>query len=374
MVQQDRLVDTFLALVGINSPSRREAEAMAWAQARLERLGFTVEYDDAGEKIGGDTGNLIARRPGAPGRPSLFLNAHIDTVQPTENIRVVRENGVIRTDGATILGADDKAGVACILEAVESAIEDGVALPTVEVIITVAEEIGLLGSRHFDPARVESRSGWVVDSGWPLESITINSPSQERIVATITGKASHAGARPEEGVSAIVAAARAIAAMPHGRIDLETTANVGVITGGQATNIVAPSCTVIAEARSRDEAKLQRQTRAMVDAFNNAAQDMGAHAEVTVERQYNAFSADPEGREARLAADAMRDIGLQPILSSTGGGMDANNFAAHGMLCCVIGCGYKDIHSVNEHIAEADLATGARLLAAILLRASVSPW
>lgn len=369
MVQQQRLTETFLALVHINSPSKREADAMAWAQARLEGLGFTVEYDDAGGKIGGNTGNLIARRKGEVSAPPIFLNAHIDTVQPTEGIVVVQEDGMIRTDGTTILGADDKAGVACILEAVESAIEDGVPLPDLEVILTIAEEIGLLGSKHFDASRITARSGWVVDSGQPLNSITVNSPSQDKIVAHITGKAAHAGARPEEGVSAIMVAARAIAAMPHGRIDEETTANVGTIHGGQATNIVAPSCEVVSEARSRNEAKLQRQTRAMVEAFHSAAQSMGARATVEVERQYNAFQADTDGREVRLAGEAMRSLGMEPICSSTGGGMDANNFAAKGMPCCVIGCGYRNIHSVEENIPVEDFTTGARIVDAILRKA-----
>jgi len=370
MIQQDRLVATFLTLVHINSPSKREAEAMRWTQERLEGLGFTVEYDDTGEVIGGDTGNLIARRVGAEGATPIFLNAHIDTVQPTEGINIVREDGMILTDGTTILGADDKAGVACVLEAVQSALEDGVPLPDLEVIITVAEEIGLLGSKHLDVSRVNARSGWVVDSGQPMNSVIVNAPSQDQIRATITGKAAHAGARPEAGISAIMVAAKAIAAMPHGRIDDETTANVGTIHGGQATNIVAPSCAILAEARSRDEAKLQRQTQAMVDALETAAQEMGATVEVTVERQYNAFMADTDGREVRLAGDAMRDLGMEPEHNRTGGGMDANNFTAKGMRCCVIGCGYRNIHSVEENIPVEDFTTGARIVDAILRRAS----
>lgn len=369
MIRKDRLVDTFLALVRINSPSKREAEAVRWIRARLEALGFSTELDDTGAAIGGDTGNLIASRPGDRDAPAIFLNAHVDTVQPTENIRVIRGNGVIRTDRTTILGADDKAGVACILEAAESALEDGVPLPRLEIIITVAEEIGLLGSRNFDPARVEARSGWVIDSGRPSNAVIVRSPSQNQIRATIRGKAAHAGARPEEGVSAIVAAARAIAAMPHGRLDEETTANVGVIEGGQATNIVAPECFVLAEARSRDEGKLQAQTRRMAEAFTAAAEEMGARADVEVERQYNAFNADEGSREVRLASEAMRALGMEPLLTSTGGGMDANNFSAKGMCCCVIGCGYRDIHSVDESIAEDDLVTGARVLDEILKRA-----
>lgn len=370
MINQQRLVDTFLELVRVNSPSRHEKAAMDIAQTRLERLGFTVERDDAGERIGGDTGNIIARRAGTTNAAPVFFNAHIDTVQPTEGIVVVQEGGVIKTDGTTILGADDKAGVACILEAIESLTEDNAPTAPTEVIITICEEIGLHGARLLDPALVKARSGWVVDSGQPLSAVIVRAPSQDQIHATITGKAAHAGARPEEGINAITVAAKAISAMPQGRLDTETTANVGVITGGQATNIVPPSCHVDLEARSHDPAKLAAQTAAMVKAFKDAAAEMGATADVQVERMFNAFQLPEDSHEVSVACAAMRSLGMEPELHSTGGGMDANYFHEKGMKCTVVGCGYRDIHSVDENIAVADFVVGAKIVEAIMIEAA----
>ncbi|HEY3414507.1 MAG TPA: M20/M25/M40 family metallo-hydrolase [Armatimonadota bacterium] len=370
MINQQRLVDTFLELVHLNSPSLHEKAAMDAVQARLERLGFTVQRDDAGEKMGGDTGNIIARRAGTTGAPPVFFNAHIDTVQPTAGIVVVQEDGIIKTDGTTILGADDKAGVACILEALESAAEDNAPSAPTEVIITICEEIGLHGSRLLDPARVTARSGWVVDSGQPLSAIITRAPSQDQIHATIHGKAAHAGARPEEGINAITVAATAIAAMPQGRLDTETTANVGVITGGQATNIVPPLCHFDAEARSHSTEKLAAQTAAMVKAVEDAAAKFGARAEINVERIFNAFQLPEDSHEVKVAAAAMRTLGLEPEIHSTGGGMDANYFHEKGMKCTVIGCGYGDIHTVDEYIPVADFVIGARVVEAIMREAT----
>jgi tripeptide aminopeptidase len=369
MINEQRLVDTFLKLVHINSPSRHEGEAMDAAEAILQRLGFSTERDDAGEKLGGDTGNLIAHRAGTTGAPPVFFNAHIDTVQPTPNIQVIQEGGVIRTDGTTILGADDKAGVATILEAAESMVESGEPMGDLTVIITICEEVGLLGAQAFDHGRVAARSGWVVDSGQPLSAIGTAAPSQDHVRAVITGRAAHAGARPEAGISAITVAAKAIAAMPQGRIDEETTANVGMIHGGLATNIVPPECIVTAEARSHDPVKLAAQVEAMTAAFTEAACAVDAHVTVSVEPVFRAFHIADEAREVRIAMAAMRDLGLSPSTERSGGGYDANFFNQGGMACCVLGSGYRDIHTVNENIAVADLVMGARIVEAVMKRA-----
>jgi tripeptide aminopeptidase len=216
---------------------------------------------------------------------------------------------------------------------------------------------------------VAARSGWVVDSGGPLSDIGTAAPSQDHLRATITGRAAHAEARPEAGINAITAAAKAIAAMPQGRLDAETTANVGVISGGLATNIVPPECVVTAEARSHSPAKLEAQTKAMTDAFMSAAEEMGARAVVEVERVFDAFHVPDEAPEVRLAMEAMRALGLEPVTERSGGGYDANFFNRKGMACVVVGTGYRDIHTVNESIARADLAMGARIVAEIMKRA-----
>lgn len=372
MINPQRLTETFLTLVRINSPSRHEKEAMDAVQGILERLGFECRRDDAGEKLGGNTGNLIATRKGTTGAPPVFFNAHIDTVQPTPNIQIVREGDVIKTDGTTILGADDKAGVAAILEAAESVIEDGAPLGDMTVIITICEEVGLLGAQNFNAANTEARMGWVVDSGQPLSAIGTAAPSQDHLEATITGRAAHAGARPEAGINAITVAAKAIAAMPQGRIDAETTANVGVISGGQATNIVPPECKVIMEARSHSPEKLDAQTKAMTCAFVDAADAMGARAVVQVERVFDAFHIPDDSPVVQLAMEAMRALGLEPSTERSGGGYDANFFNSKGMACCVIGTGYREIHTTSENIAVSDLTTGARIVAEIMKRSATA--
>lgn len=366
MINSERLTATFLELARINSPGRHEAVVADAISARLKALGFETRRDGVGQIIGGETGNIIAHRPGASPAPPIFLNAHMDTVQPTPDIKIVIEDGVIKTDGTTILGADDKAGVACILEALESSLEDGVVLPDIDVVITAAEEIGLLGARYFDPAEILARSGWVVDGGQPLGYIGAGAPSQNTMKIAITGKAAHAGTSPEHGISAIRVAAEAIASMPHGRIDPETTANVGVISGGQATNIVAPSCEVKAEARSQNLDSLERQTETMLSAFRKAGDRHGAIVDINVERVYEAFTVPGDSREVTIASESMANLGITPEPRRSGGGSDANYFNAKGIRCVILGCGYEDIHTTAERIAIEDMTTGARILDGVL--------
>lgn len=360
MINQDRLLDTFLELVRINSPARHEGAVADVIEARLKALGFDTTRDGTGAVIGGETGSIIARRPGETGAEPVFLNAHMDTVQPTDGIRVIIEDGVVKTDGTTILGADDKAGVTAILEAVESALEDGVPLPLLEVIITVAEEVGLFGGRYFDESLVRARRGWVLDSGKPINRIVVQAPAQDKMRFVIHGKAAHAGARPEQGINAITVACRAIAAMPQGRIDEETTANVGVIEGGQATNIVPDLCRFEAEARSHDSGKLARQTEAMCAAVRKAAEEAGATADIAVERVFDAFNVPATAPTVELACRAMAANGLEAETESGGGGSDANYFNRKGMECVILGVGYEDIHTTSEKMTISELvkATG----------------
>jgi tripeptide aminopeptidase len=290
----------------------------------------------------------------------------MDTVQPGYGIDPQERDGVIRSNGTTILGADDKAGIAAILEALRLAHQSGQDSRPVDVVFTVEEETGLTGSKALDVSSLQARQAVVLDSNGPVGTIIHRAPAQNSFQVAIAGKAAHAGVAPETGVSAIVAAARAIAAMRLGRIDEETTANVGVISGGTATNVVPERVELKGEARSRSAAKLAEQTLHMVDAFERAARELGAVADVTVTPSYGAIDVDPDSSLIALVSRAMRSCGVEPRLGATGGGSDANVFNAAGIPAINLGVGYTNPHSVDEQIAVADLLRAAEVVHAIL--------
>lgn len=360
MINEQRLVDTFLELVRIDSPSGHEDVIGEHLYQMLRGMTADVERDKAG--------NLIARFPGEAGREPVMLNAHMDTVGTDTGITPVIRDGVIYSDGTTILGADDKSGVAIILEVMRALEEhSNLPRPPVEVVITVGEERGLLGAQALDIGRLRSRRGLVLDSGGPIGTIVTSAPYQDKHWITVIGKASHAGAEPAKGISAIRVAAEAIAAMRLGQVDEETTANVGVIEGGVATNIVPERVEILSEARSRDEGKLVAQTEHMIACLNEAAARHGARVEVEVKRLYNGYRYDTDHPLVRWVAEAALALGFRPTYKAAGGGTDANVFNHKGVPCVVISTGQADVHTKNEHIAIEDMVNSARwVLHAIL--------
>src|SRR5437667_1947801 len=287
MIQADRLQALFLELVAIDSLSRREGRIAERLAHELRELGAEAEFDDAGQHVGGETGNLIGRLPGTTGAPALLLCAHMDTVEPGAGVRPIVEGDVIRSDGTTVLGGDDKSGVAIICECVRVCRERGLSHPPLDVVFTICEEVGLLGAKHLDLSRVRARRALVFDSDAGGLACP-RAPGANAIEAVVRGRAAHAGLAPERGVSAIQVAAEAIAAMRLGRIDPETTANLGISTGGRAVNIVPGGVPVRGGARSHDLARLTTQTEHMRACFAEAAaRHPGAAAEVTVTRQYD---------------------------------------------------------------------------------------
>ncbi|MBI3970312.1 MAG: M20/M25/M40 family metallo-hydrolase [Chloroflexi bacterium] len=360
-INQDRALETFLALVRIDSPSGGEAAIAHELLERLRRTGIAAEQDQAG--------NVIGRRDGRgrlAGAAPLLLSAHMDTVQPGLGIQPRIAGGVIASDGSTILGADDKAGMTAVLEALQRAEELGLDCRPVEIAFTVQEETGLAGAKRLDLASFAARQALVLDSNGPLGTLITRAPAHNTIHVVIHGKASHAGLAPENGINAIQVAARALASMRLGRIDAETTSNVGVITGGTATNVVPDRVEVKGEARSRNEQKLETQTRHMVESFETAAAEAGARAEVRVEREYSAINLDAGAPVVRLLSDALRACGLEPHLEATGGGSDANVFNAAGIDAANVGLGFQNPHSVEEHIALADLHKACEVVLAAL--------
>ncbi|MHB0875925.1 MAG: M20/M25/M40 family metallo-hydrolase [Anaerolineae bacterium] len=352
--QRPPVLTLFESLLRINSASGQEGEIARYLADRLRALGFTVEVDGAGNVIGFGAGEGEA----------LLLCAHMDTVEPTPDLKIVHDNGIIRSDGTTILGADDKAGIATILEAVRQAKRR----PPIDVVFTVREETGLVGANALDLSHLRAHRGYVLDSGGPIGSLTTAAPSQRRLTARVLGKAAHAGVCPEKGVSAIVAASQAIVRMKLGRIDDETTANVGVIQGGRATNIVCDLVELRAEARSHSETKLVAQIASMRAALEAAVAEMGAAVEIVEERNYTAFHVPDEHPLVQAAIDTAEAMGFAGSTHSSGGGSDANVFNLAGLECINFSVGMEGAHGKDEYIAEQSLTDATRLLTALLER------
>ncbi len=354
MINQQRLVVSFTDLVRIDSPSGGEEHVAETVAARLRSLGLEPRQDALH--------NVTAFIAGT-GEP-ILLNAHMDSVAPCLGIepRVDEERGIIHSTGTTILGADDRAGVAAILEGLQVILEEQVPHRPIEIAITVQEETGLNGVKGLDLSRFRAKTGAVLDADGPVGTITVESPTHNLISATITGKAAHAGVAPEKGVSAIVVAAEAITNMPLGRIDEETTANIGTINGGAARNIVAAKCEIVAEARSRRESKLKRQTTTMVRALERAAKKHHAQVNVKVERAYEQFRFSQRDPVIRWISAAVERVGRTPVYEPSGGGSDANIFNAHGIAAVPVGVGYEKIHTTDEFISIAELVKTAELV------------
>ena len=349
------VLDLFLELAAIPSPPGRERAVADRVAARLRERGFAVDEDGAGAEIGADAGNLYCRvEPTAPGEP-LFLCAHLDTVPAEGPIQPVVEDGFVRNAGGTILGADNKAAVAAMLVAVERIVDEGRPHAGLELVLTPMEEVGLRGAGAFDAGRLRARTGFVYDQAAPIGEVILGAPSAQLIDARFHGRAAHAGMWPEDGRSAIAAAARAIADLRLGRVDEETTANVGVISGGTAANIVPEWCSVTAEARSHDEAKLAELVQEMLDAFAFAANTAECEVETRVRRSYRAYRFRRDDRVVALAARALTRCGVEPSYGLSGGAADANVFNERGLACANLANGMVDIHTPAERIAVEDL-------------------
>jgi tripeptide aminopeptidase len=371
MINPDRLANLFLELAAINGPSGCERAVADYARAKMQSLGLNVEEDDVAQDVGSDSGNIYATLPGTvPGATPIFFNCHMDTVEPTDGIRIVRENDEISTDGSTILGADDRAGMAIVLEAIESIVEDKAPHGDVQVIFTVSEEVGLRGAKAMDHSRITGRYGYVFDTQKPPGALTVSAPSHETVAVQVHGKAAHAGMAAENGVSAIIAASRAIARMKLGRIDPETTASIGIINGGKARNIIPDLVTIKGEARSRDESKLADQVEHMRRTFEEEAAAMGATVEFEHVREYDCYrwtAADPI---IRLATAALDNAGMETVFQDGGGGSDANIFNSAGVPTVVIGTGYDDAHTHAEHVAVNDLVQATRFAESLIRTAA----
>jgi tripeptide aminopeptidase len=349
------ILDLFLDLAAMPSPPGEERGVADRIAAELRGLGLQVDEDDAGRAIGASAGNLYCRlEPTAEGTP-LFLCSHMDTVPPTAAIEPVVDDGVVRNSAGTILGADNKSAVAAMVEATRRLVQERRPHAGLELVFTAKEEVGLRGARAFDCGRLAARVGYVYDQAGPIGEVILGAPYSSIMEVTFVGRAAHAGMAPEDGRSAIAAAGRAIADMRLGRLDDETTANVGTIQGGVARNIVPERCSFSGEARSHDERKLVEVVQEMLEACTFAASLTGCEVETEVEPGFRGYRFRREDEAVRLARGALERAGHEPTYSLSGGGADANVFNMRGLACVNLANGMAEIHSPDEHIAVADL-------------------
>jgi tripeptide aminopeptidase len=349
--ERERLHETFTTLCRIESPSGRERACADSVAAALRSFGVEVDEDDAGPRAGSDAGNLHARIPGSSGN-SILLSAHLDTVPLTAPVEPVLRDGGFENKNEGILGADNKSAVAIMVELARRLKSASEPPPVgLELVFTVCEEVALKGSKEFDVSKLRSRFGYVFDHATPVGEIVLASPTQYRIEADFHGRAAHAGLRPETGRSAIHAAARGIAAMQLGRIDPETTANVGTIRGGTAMNVVAERCELVAEARSLDPAKADAVVTEMVDHLQDAANAAECDLDVNVEFMFKGYRTRPAAAQIVLAERALRACGYEPSHISTGGASDANSFEAAGLPCTNLADGTERNHQPDERIS-----------------------
>ncbi len=297
--------------------------------------------DDSAPRTGSDTGNVMVRVPGNTPGPTVMLCAHMDTVGPTEGMMPVLRDGVIYSNGETVLGADDKAGIAIILAVLADLKDGGVPHPDLEVVFTVQEEVGLFGAKHLH-AELKAAFGYILDGDGPVGNIINQAPSKVDLDLVLEGKAAHAGVCPEQGINAIVVAATAIARLRTGRIDRRTTSNVGLISGGRIRNMVADRAEVNMEVRSTDAVRLETEVQAVLNAFQEAAASAGAGLSVRKDMPFETFTVSETHPVVANAFRAARALGIEPRLWTSGGGMDANVFNGRGLPCVALGIGIED--------------------------------
>ena len=368
--ERERLLAEFIRFCEIESPSGRERGVADALKEELGRLGVQVEEDDSGAGTGSDSGNLLARIPGPDSAPTVLLCAHMDTVPLDGPVEVVSDNGLLTNRHDAILGADNKAAIVTILGAVRRLIRDGPPPAGIELLFTTGEEQALKGAKAVDMARLDADFGYVFDHASPIGEIVVGSPTYYSVEARFRGQAAHAGIRPEAGHNAIAAAAQAIAAMRIGRLDDETTANVGRIEGGTAANVVAERCYVELETRSLDAERAAEVVTEMVDALTEAASDCECDVETSVERLFQGYRLPRTTAAVEVAAAALREHEIEPVYITTGGGSDANVFITAGLTVVNLANGTERNHQPDEAVTLDALATIADVTYSLIVQAA----
>jgi tripeptide aminopeptidase len=371
-LERRRLHNSFEALCRLESPTREERGVADWLRRELEGMGLEVEEDGAGAATGSNSGNLLARIEGRSNR-WLMLCAHMDTVPLTAPVEPVLREGGWENAGDGILGADNKSAVAALVELARRLTNGSRPEVGVELVFTVCEENGLNGAKAFDVSRLHSEFGYVFDHATPLGEMIVGSPSLVSITAEIRGQAAHAGLQPELGTSAIIAAARALAEMPHGRLDAETVVNVGTISGGTATNVVAERCRLEIEVRAIDPGRVEEVVTTVIDHLQDGVDAMACDLDVTTERLFTGYRLRPADPAIELARRALTEIGYQPETISSGSASDANAFQASGFHCVNLANGTERAHQPTERVSVSALEGGLELALALVGLAGDAP-
>ncbi len=372
MIKEKRLVENFIRLIKIDSISREEKQLAEFLSKKIEDLGFDYEFDQAGEKVSSNSGNLIIRIKGnIPNRIPILFSAHMDTVTPGKNINPIIDGEKIKSDGKTILGADNKAAIAAILEALQILKENNLSYGDMEIVFSICEEIGLKGARYLDLNQIRAKMAFVLDAGGSVGKIIHSAPSQDTFEINIYGKSAHAGAQPEEGINAIQVAGVALSRMRLGRIDEETTSNIGVISGGEATNIVPDKVILKGEVRSRNQEKLINLTTEIKKIIEDTTRGFKTRAAIKINEEYCLYNLSPQEKVVKLALQAAKRLGVEPLLTSTGGGSDANIFNQKGLPSVVLSIGVEKAHSLEEYILIQDLKKTTEYILALIEEAKL---
>ncbi|OQY01200.1 MAG: peptidase T [Desulfobacteraceae bacterium 4572_130] len=371
MINTNRLAKRFKMFAEIDSISKKEGALAKVLADILKNIGAKVKFDKAHKIIGGNCGNLVAKFKGNTGDKPIFFSGHMDTVKPGKGVKVIFDNGVFKSNGTTILGADDKSALAIIIEVMEVIFENNLDYPPIEIIFTICEEIGLLGAKHFDFSLIDSKMGYILDST-DINGIITKAPASNRFTIKIHGKDAHAGISPENGINAILVAAKAIASLNLGRIDHETTCNLGIIKGGIATNIVPELVIIEGEARSHNKDKLKKITNTIINAFHKTIDsfqkknDNLPKIEVILEQEFSATNISDNHSIIKLVKKACENLGRQMESKSIEGGSDANIFFTKKIIAGVLGTGMTDVHTLRESIKLDDMEKTAKLLLEII--------
>ncbi len=362
MISTKKITDTFLELVNIDGKSGNEKDVAAYIKKRMEDLNISVIEDNAGESFGGNSGNLICFYEGElKDVEPILLSAHMDSIEPTKNIKPIIEDGIIRSDGTTILAADDRVGVTAVIEAITAIIENKISTGPIYLVFTVAEEIGMFGSKSLSKDSVPVEVGFILDSSAKPGDIITSAPSSHMIEITVIGKAAHAAVQPESGVDAIKIASEAISKLESGRISETCTINFGVINGGRAINIVADEVIIKADVRSIKKDESDFWLEKINSVFNETAEKYNGSCNISITEKYSSFNLPDENKVVAIASKAIENIGLKPNCIKYPGGSDANILNSIGIPSVNFGLGYRNVHSKQEYVSIENLVISAKI-------------
>ncbi|MBD8004529.1 M20/M25/M40 family metallo-hydrolase [Bacillus norwichensis] len=366
-LDEEKVVNSFLEWAKVNAPSGKEKSISERLESTLTDMGFSIQFDEAHINFDGDVGNLIAFWNGTDSSiPPLFFSTHMDTVLPTEDLKPVIKDGVIYSDGTTILGADDRAALTAYLEAIQYVQENNIPCGPIELILTVNEQQALQGSRHLDYSKVKSDFGYVFDSSGDVGQIILQGPYSSKFHIEVIGKSSHIGLNPEEGIYAFEIAADIIKSVKVGKIDEETLVNVGLIHGGELSSIIPGNVKMTGEVRCFNKKELNEQLELIFSNALSAAEKYGGRVRNEIEKKYSGFQVDKDSLLAKNAFDAAEQIQVQPWLTKTLGGADTNNLNENNLTCITLGNGFRNIHTHQEHISIKNLVNTVRYTVSLI--------